>query len=295
MANLNYAELYEQTLFQAYISEMKFSQLWNTPTNQMIKFAGAKTVHIPHIDVSGAVNVNRDTIGAFGRNVDNSYELKTLSHDREFSTLVDPVDVDETNMALTIANITDVFNRFQKVPELDKYMISKIYSEAVRLGNTIDATVLTTANALQQFDDFMQAMDEGEVSDEGRILYVTPAIHNLIKNSDRLTRFQAVQNADGSVNRTVLSLDGVEVNVVAPNRMKSAYDFTTGAVDAVGAKQIQMALIHPSALLSPMKYEYVNVGEPSAQTKGKYLYYERFYCDVFALDRRGAGIQISAI
>lgn len=295
MATLNYAELYEQTLFQAYFAPMKFSALWNTLANQQIKFVGAKTVHIPHIDVQGATDVNRDTISAFARNVDNSYELKTLSHDREFSTLVDPVDVDETNMAVTIANITDVFNREQKVPELDKYMASKLYAEAVRLGNTIDSTVLTVDNALQLFDNFMQNMDEGEIPDDGRILYVTPETHNLIKNSSRLTRFQAVQNADGSVNRTVLSLDGVNVIVVPSSRMKSLYNFSSGAVVDGAAKTIQMALVHPGAILAPMKYEFVNMESPSAVTKGKYLYYERFYCDVFAFDRRAQGIQISAV
>ena len=42
------------------------------------------------------VDVDRDSIGAYTRNVDNNWETKSLEHDREFRTLVDPVDVDET-------------------------------------------------------------------------------------------------------------------------------------------------------------------------------------------------------
>lgn len=297
MAILNYAEQYEQALVQKFTDQMKFGALWGTQSNSMIKFANAKTVHIPHIDVQGATDVNRDTITGFGRNVDNSYELKSLTHDREFNTLVDPVDVDETNMAVTIANITNVFNTEQKVPELDKYMISKLYSEKVAKDGSgaIDATVLTVDNVLDLFDTFMEKMDEGEIPDDGRILYITPAIHQLMKNSSRLTRFLNVQDSNGAVNRAPLSLDNVPLVIVPSSRMKSLYNFTNGAVADGTAKQVNMALVHPAALLSPMKYEFVNIESPSAHTKGKYLYYERFYCDVFLFDRRTNGIQINAI
>lgn len=295
MATLTLAELYQQALVQKFVDEMKFTDLWNNPSNSQVKFVGAKTVHIPSLTTTGAVDHNRDALSGFTRNVDDSYQTKTLSHDRKWSTLIDPMDMDETNQAVTIANITDTFNRFSKIPELDSYMISKIYSEAVRLGNTVDATVITVDNVLQKFDDFMQAMDDAEVPDNGRILYVTPAIHNLVKNSSRITRFQDVQDPTSGVNRTVLSLDGVKLIVVPANRMKSAYDFTTGAVSAVGAKQVQMLLVHPSVLLAPMKYDYVDISAPSAQSEGKYLYFERFYCDVFAFDNRAGGIQISAV
>lgn len=295
MATLNLAELYQQALVQKYTDEMKFVSLWNTSNNSIIKWAGAKTIHIPSITVQGAKDVSRDTISAFGRNVDNNYQTKTLQHDREFDTLVDPQDVDETNLAITVANITNVFNTEQKIPELDKYMISKLYSEAVRLGNTIDATAIDATNAYDLFDNFMANMDEGEVPDNGRILYVTTDVHKALKDSNKLTHFMDASQTGGVVNRAPLSLDGVPVIVVPTARMKSLYNFTSGAVADGTAKQVNMMLIHPSSMVAPMKYEYVDMAAPSAQSKGKFLYYERFYCDVFALDNRASGIQINAI
>ncbi|MFE5421441.1 capsid protein, partial [Bacillus cereus] len=105
MPNLNYAELYSQGLQQRFAQGLYFTELYNTPNNSRIKWVNAKTIQIPRIDVTGMTDYNREDIGTFSRQVDNSWETKTLGHDREFRTMVDPVDVDETNMAITIANI----------------------------------------------------------------------------------------------------------------------------------------------------------------------------------------------
>lgn len=295
MPVLNYAELYQQALQQKFTSGLHFQHCYNTPNNKTIKFVNAKTIQIPRIDVTGMVDVNRDSIGTFGRKVDNSWETKTLAHDREFRTLVDPVDVDETNLAVTIANITNVFNTEQKIPEMDKYMISKMYSEFTGFGQVADATVLTTANILTVYDKLMEEMDEAEVPQEGRILYVTPAINTMLKNAQQLQRYLEVSGPDatGNINRSVRSLDDVMIQVVPSVRMKTAYDFTIGAIPAVGSKQINMCLCHQLSIIAPQKYEFVSLQEPSAVTGGKWLYYERLYWDAFLVERKVPGCKFN--
>ena len=105
MAAVNYAEMYQKALQQRFTQGLYFSELYNTPNNNIIKWMNAKTIHIPRITVGGYVDVDRDVVGAFTRRADNDWEPKTLEHDREFRTLVDPMDIDETNMALSIAKI----------------------------------------------------------------------------------------------------------------------------------------------------------------------------------------------
>lgn len=117
MAPLNYSELYLQALQQRFAAGLRFNALYQTPNNQSIRWVNAKTIQIPRIDVTGMVDVDRDSIGTYGRAVDNDWETKTLVHDREFRTLVDPQDIDETNLAISIANITRVFNDEQKIPK----------------------------------------------------------------------------------------------------------------------------------------------------------------------------------
>ena len=294
MATLNYAELYLQGLQQQFNVGLRFNALYQTPNNANIRFTGAKTVNIPRIDVTGMVDSDRDAVGGFGREVDNSWEPKVLGHDREFRTLVDPVDIDETNMAATIANITNVFNSEQKIPEMDKYMASKLYTEVDDYSGTIETTALTIENVLDIYDDLMEEMDEGEVPEEGRILYVTPAVDKLLKNAEQISREIRVDATTGNINRSVRSLEDVEIVKVPSSRMKSAYDFTVGAEPATGAKQINMILVHPMSIIAPMKYEFVSLDEPSATTGGKFLYFERSYWDVFGIERKIDGIKINA-
>jgi hypothetical protein len=230
------------------------------------------------------------------RRVDNTWEPKTPGHDREFRTLVDPLDIDETNMALSIANITRVFNDEQKLPELDKFMASKLYSEKVAIdgaGAIIDSTDAPNT-ALANFDAMMEAMDEGEVPEEGRILYITPTEIAALKAAAEIQRTMDVRSGDTRVNRLIRSLDEVSIKVVPSVRMKSLYNFTSGAVPDGAAVQITSMLVHPSAVLSPMRYEFASLDEPSATTGGKFLYYERLYWDVFVFNRKSAGIQIAA-
>jgi hypothetical protein len=294
MAAVNYATMYQQALQQVFKVGLRFEEAYGTPNNSLVKWTSAKTIQVPNISVGGYKDTNRDSITGFTRNVDNSWLSYTLAHDREFQTLVDPNDIDESNMALTIANITQVFNTEQKIPEMDAYMASKLYSQITAQGGALDTTALDITNVLTRFDAMMEAMDEGEVPIDGRVLYVTPAINTLLKNAQQIQRRMDVGQGSTAVTRSVRSLDEVTIKVVPSTRMKSAYDFTNGAVPAAGAKQIYMVLIHPLVLFAPQKYEFVSLDEPTAKTGGKWLYYERKYWDVFAINKKIKGLQIQS-
>ena len=293
MAEVNYAELYMQALQQRFAQGLAFAELYASPNNQNIRFVNAKTVQIPRITVGGFVDVDRDVVGSFTRRADNDYETKTIEHDREFRTLVDPQDIDETNIALSIANITRVFNDEQKIPEMDKYAASKLHAEFVGYGGQVDTTPLTTENILSVFDDMMEKMDEAEVPQDGRILYVTPAVNKLLKQAQDIQRKLDITGNSGAVSRSIYSLDDVTIKVVPSSRMKTVYDFTDGAVVDPSAKQINMILIHPLTVITPQKYEFVSLDQPSAATGGKYLYYERKYWDLFVIERKIDGIQMN--
>jgi hypothetical protein len=292
MGAVNYAEAYEKALAQAYPNVLNFGELYNTPNNSVYKFVDAKTIHIPSISVSGRTNVNRDVMnGQFQRNVDNNYETKTLAFYREWSTSIDPADVLDTNMVLTIQNATKVFNEEQKFPEKDAYTISKIYADWVAQGKTADTTALDVDSVLPTFDALMEAMDEALVPSTGRLLYVTPAVKTLLKQAANIVLYKDVAN-QANINRVVDRLDEVKLITVPSFLMKTAYDFTTnpGFAPASSAKQVNMFLVHPSAILTPSKYAFVGMEAPAAGTKGDYIYYEKEYADVFILNNRTGAI-----
>lgn len=290
MAAVNYAESYEKALAQAYPNVLNFGELYNVANNQIYKFIDSKTIHIPSISVSGRSNVNRDAIdGSFKRNVDNQWETKTLTFYREWSTSIDPADVLDTNMVLTIQNATKVFNETQKFPEKDAYTISKIYSDWTAKGKSADTTALTVDTVLTVFDKLMEEMDEALVPSIGRLLYVTPAVKTLLKNASNIGLSKDVSK-QANINRVVDRLDEVTLITVPSFLMKTAYDFTTGFTPSGTAKQINMFLVHPSAILTPNKYAFVGMEAPAAGTKGDYIYYEKEYSDVFILDNRTGAI-----
>ena len=291
MAAVNYAESYERALAQAYPNVLHFGELYNVANNQTYKFVDSKTIHIPSISVTGRKNVNRDAIdGNFQRNVDNSFETKTLTFYREWSTSIDPADVLDTNMILTIQNATKVFNEEQKFPEKDAYTISKIYADWTAEGKQADKTPLTVDNVLIVFDKLMEAMDEALVPSNGRLLYVTPAVKTLLKQASQIGLSRNVQTGANTINRVVDRLDEIKLISVPSFLMKTAYNFTTGFEPSGSAKQINLFLVHPSAILTPSKYAFVGMEAPAAGTKGDYIYYEKEYSDVFILNNRTGAI-----
>ena len=129
MAALNYAQEYLNELAQSWPYTLYFGALYATPNNGRYRWVNANTIQIPSLDTTGRVDSNRDTLAFATRNYNNAWETKTLRNERQWSTLLHPRDVDETNQVATIANITQVFNEEQKFPEMDMYTVSTIYSD----------------------------------------------------------------------------------------------------------------------------------------------------------------------
>lgn len=290
MNELNYAKVYSDALAQAFPYELCFGALYATENNGRYRFRGGKTVEIPVIATSGRTDASRDGLEDLARNYENTWETKELTRQRKWSTLIHPQDIDQTDYAATIANVTSVFNQEHKFPEMDAYTVSKLYADWTAQNKTALRMDLTAENVLEVFDALMADMTEARVPVNGRILYVTPSVMKLLKSSSAMNRSFDVKSAGGEINRTVTVLDGVSVVEVPSSLMKTAFDFTNGwkaADDAVG---IEMLLVHPDAVITPVSYEFACLDEPSAATGGKYVYYEESFEDVFLLNRRADGV-----
>ena len=290
---VNYATEYGRALSQDFPYVLNFGALYNTSNNQQFRWVNSKTIEIPSISTTGRVDADRDTISTAQRNYQNAWEPKTLTNERKWSTLVHPMDVDQSNMVNTISNITRVFNDEQKFPEMDAYTVSKIYSDWVAQSMTADTTALTESNVLTVFDNLMLNMDNGRVPVNGRILYVTHEVKKIIQNADKIERSLNVQDAKDVINRVVNRLDEVEIIGVPAILMKTAYDFTQGWAPVSTADQINMMLIHPTAVITPVSYTFSQLDPPSAGSEGKYIYYEESFEDVFILNKKKNAIQFN--
>ena len=303
---LNYATEYQQALEQAYPYALYFGKLYSTPNNGRFRWINSKTIEIPSISTTGRTNADRDSIGTAQRNYNNAWETKTLVNERKWSTLVHPKDIDQTNMAASIANITKVFNEEHKFPEMDAYTVSKIYHDwstsvggdaahGAYTGKVASTTALTVDSVLAEFDAMMLAMDNARVPVTGRVLYTTNEVKTLLKNAQKIDRSFDVQSGADVINRVVNRLDEVEVIGVPAELMKTKYDFsdTNGWAPASDADQINMMLILPSAVITPVSYTFSDLQAPTALTEGKYYYYEESFEDVFILNKKADAIQFN--
>ena len=299
-AALNYATEYSRALSQAFPYVLNYGALYATPNNNRYRWVNAKTIEIPSISTTGRVNANRDSIAVAQRNYDNAWEPKTLTNERKWSTLVHPMDIIQTNMVTTIQNITQVFNEEQKFPEMDAYTVSKIYTDWLTTVDPVtgqarvaDTTTLTTSNVLDVFDALMLKMDNERVPSNGRILYTTFETRDIIKNADKVSRSIDVESGPNTIDRRVNRLDEVQIIPVPATLMKTLYDFTAGWAIDTSAAQINMFLVHPIAVITPVSYTFAQVDEPSAGSEGKYIYYEESFEDVFILNKKSGAIQFN--
>ncbi len=303
-AAINYAKEYSRALAQAFPYVLNFGALYSTPNNNRYRWVNAKTIEIPSISTTGRVAADRDTVAMAQRNYSNAWETKTLVNERKWSTLVHPMDIDQTNMVATIANITQVFNEEHKFPEMDAYTISKIYADWTKIDDptaetagtkrAADTTELTTATVLPVFDALMLKMDNERVPANGRILYVTHEVNYMLKEAEKISRSIDVTSGPNAIDRRVNRLDQVQIVPVPSTLMKTAYDFTQDWAPAASAKQINMMLVHPLAVITPVSYTFSRLDAPSALSEGKYTYYEESFEDVFILNKKSGAIQFNA-
>ena len=283
MAIVEYATIFSNVLRELYAQEQTSYDLYQS--NQDIQIVNGKSIKIPKLTVSGSKDHIRGggfNSGTYGQD----YEIKTLDHDRDIEFVIDPMDVDETNQVVTIANIQKRFDSTQAIPEADAYTYSKIYSEYVRVGGSVKTGALTAANVLADFDENLEKMEDAGVPLDRVILYCTTSYKKLLKNAEGIERSLRVDGTN-SLDRRIRSVDDIGKIITVPSaRFKSVYDFTDGWKPGVSAKQIDYILIDPECQVSRDKYSYIKVFEPGtdSRTADNYMYQNRKYNGTFAID-----------
>lgn len=292
MAAYEYAETFTNLLQQKYAKELCSDAL--TKSNPGVKFINAQTIKLPRMSLTGYRDHTR-TPGFNPGSLANDWEAKKLEHDRDVEFFVDPMDIDETNLTLSVANIQNEFETTQAIPEKDSYRFSKLYTELGRYNGKIENTALTASNFLEWFDEEMSIMDDASVPEEGRILYLTAAMRKIAKEAEGIQRVVSV-STPATINRKVHSMDDVIFKSVPSARLKTKYDFTDGCVPSADAKQVNSILIHPSCVVCRDKYSYIKLFTPGtdSRTADGYLYQNRCYGDLFLLEMKTAGCSINA-
>lgn len=295
MPNINYAEQYCQALSQAFPQVLHFGALFARNQEGDYRWTGSKTIEVPTLSVTGRTDAVRGTIGEKTTRHSNVWTPLTLRNHRKWDDLIHPRDIQETGDVVNIQNITRVYNEEQKFPEMDKYLISTLFTDWVAKDHEAHNLDLDVDNVLTTFDELMEGFTEDGIPADGRLLYITPSVDTLIKNAKALYRTLDVSRAPAGIQRALSYIDHVTIEVVPSTHMKTLYDFTVGAEVDDDAKQISMFLCHPRAIITPVTYEFAQLDAPSAGSDGHYVYFEESEEDVFILPNKDKALDFVTV
>ena len=75
--------------------------------------------------------------------------------------------------------------------------------------------------------------------------------------------------------------------------MKTLYNFTTGWAVSPSSDQINMFMVHPIAIITPISYTFAQLESPSALSEGKWVYYEEAFEDAFIVNNNADALQFN--
>lgn len=255
--------------------------------------ANANEIMIPKLSMDGLADYSRND-GYVKGDVSLDWETVKFNYDRGRLFEVDSMD-DEETIQLAFGRLASEFVRTKVVPEGDAFTFATLAGisgiSKVAAGATLaDGTAVMTAVKAG-----LDEMDEDEVPQENRYLFITP------------TNLSAVRAMDTTKSRELL--DGfAQIIKVPQSRFYTAIDLydgtdhtgSSGADETIGGfvkatdgKDINFMIIHKPAVLKYWKHTASNIITPEAnQRSDGYIQKYRRYGLVDAYENKLAGIYL---
>ena len=245
------AEKFQPILDEIYKKESLTARL--DGLSKPVDHNDARTVYVYKTSMVGLGDYDRATGFAAG-NVTGVWEALELTKDRGRAFSVDAMS-DEETLGMAFGTLVGEFIRTQVVSELDAYRFS-VYADKAG-GKPTAAALTSSSGVLTAIDLAQKTLDGKEVPREGRVLYASEDIYYLLKGA--LTRTWV---SDGTVDRNIERLDGMDVVMVPQTRFYSAIEQKTGKdgqeaggyTKAASAKELNFMVIHKPALIQFEKH-----------------------------------------
>lgn len=268
------------------------------------QFVGTNKIKLPKVSVDGAAAYDRDT-GYVQGSAGVSWEEHTLQYDRGRKFRIDVIDNDEVAFDL-YRSVASEYVRTKEVPEIDSVRFAEIYAAATRantLATVVSADLAGTESILELFDTAEAAMNEKEVPEEGRVLYVNNTVYKMLKSDAKISRRIDVGQANPNIDRRVEMLDGITPIIKVPqgrfnsliqlNDGKTTGQTAGGFTTITGNKPINFVYARKAALRGVIKRNVSKVIGPDVnQGADSYDVFYRLHHDLIVADNDTAGIYI---
>jgi hypothetical protein len=292
MANtIAYAKAYLNMLDGIYKLGASTSGLEALPGMFKTSDIAANSIYVKKVTANGLGDYSRAS-GYVAGDSTISWEEHTFAFDRGRKYNLDAMDAVE---AMTQAGeLAAEIYRTQVVPEIDAYRFKKICS----LCGLDASTNLTYDTAITALDTAIATLDDAEVPQEGRILYVSNEMYKLMKQSGEFfnVRTGSIQVMD----RTIESFDGMPINRVPGARFKTACTFNDGTSGGqevggfvAGGKDINFMIVYKPVALGIVKHVAPKLIAPEANPTGDgWIFGFRVYHDLFIMDNKVNGVYV---
>lgn len=294
MANsIALAKNYISLLDEVYKYASLTSVLDSAPAG-MRQGANANEILIQKLSMDGLADYSRNE-GYVKGNVKLEWETVRFNYDRGRLFEVDSMD-DEETVRTSFGKLAAEFVRTKVAPEGDAFTFAQLASEPGISKVSAGATLSTGANVMDAITTGVSEMDDDEVPQEGRYLFITPTLHNLIKQMDTtksremLDTFAGVVRVPQSRFYTAIDLyDGVDHSGTS-----GQVDESTGHyVKATAGKDINFMIVHKPAVIKVTKHVASNIIRPEDNQKSDgYIQKYRKYELVDVYENKRAGIYL---
>ena len=263
------------------------SAVLDTPAAMVRETGDARTIKFAKMSMQGMGDYDR-TAGYPSGTVTLDWETHTFSQDRARSFEVDAMD-DEESFQMSFGMLSGEFIRTKEVPDTDAYRFATYASNAITNSNAATADLSTGAGVISALRTATNAMDEAEVPEEGRILFITPTNISYVDDLDTtkskavLGRFsQIIRVPQARFYTAITQYDGSTYGQEDGGYIKNA---STG-------KNINFLVVYPGAIaLQAIKRKVDKVIRPEDnQTSDSWKYFFRKYHDAFVYENKVDGL-----
>lgn len=240
---------------------------------------------IPKMSMDGLADYSRST-GYVKGNTAISYETKSCNYERGRKFDVDAMDNEET-AGLAFGKLAAEFIRTMAVPELDAFRFATYSAVPGILSKS--AALSTGVEVLSALVDAVNEQDEAQVSNEGKVLFITPTLLTLAKNVDTtkskaiLERFSEIKTVPQPRFYTAINLnDGI-----------SSGEEAGGYTIPDGAYKINFMIVNKDAVIQFGKHTVNKVISPEEnQDSDAYRFFYRAYGITVTYDNKVKGIYL---
>lgn len=249
-----------------------------------LDFTGTNTVKVLKVETTGLGDYSKEN-GYPKGDVSAVWEAMTLTEDRGKEISIDRMD-DEETLGQAFGAVMGEFIKNEVVPELDAYRFA---AYATKAGQSATGTFATGADLLAAIDTAGADMDDNDVPESNRVLFISSKLKPLLMGA--LTR---TFGNDASVSRVLDVYNDMPIVYVPQKRFYTGITANDGSESwgyTKNGSNLNFMIVEKSAVLQVKKMALPKIFDPDTnQKKDAWNFQYRLYHDALVYDNKVNGI-----